>query len=92
MSHDWPNGIEPYGNMRDLFRRKPHFRRDFEEGRLGSKPLMPLLQKLKPYWWFAAHMHCRFEATVVHEPRWQVGGGDSASGTLVFSLQRAVPG
>ena len=28
---------------------------------------MGLLRSLKPEWWFAAHMHTRFEARVVHE-------------------------
>ena len=27
---------------------------------------MGLLNTLKPEWWFSAHLHCRFEATVVH--------------------------
>ncbi len=29
---------------------------------------MGLLRTLKPCWWFAAHMHVRFEATVAHSP------------------------
>lgn len=28
---------------------------------------MGLLRTLKPSWWFAAHLHVRYEATVVHE-------------------------
>lgn len=28
---------------------------------------MGLLKALKPEWWFAAHLHTRFEATVVHD-------------------------
>ena len=28
---------------------------------------MGLLRSLKPQWWFAAHMHTRYEARVVHE-------------------------
>ena len=28
---------------------------------------MGLLRTLKPEWWFAAHLHCRFDATVVHQ-------------------------
>lgn len=30
---------------------------------------MGLLRSLKPQWWFAAHMHTRYEARVVHESR-----------------------
>ena len=30
---------------------------------------MGLLRTLKPEWWFAAHLHTRYEARVVHEGR-----------------------
>ena len=30
---------------------------------------MGLLRGLKPQWWFAAHMHTRYEARFVHESR-----------------------
>lgn len=30
---------------------------------------MGLLRSLKPQWWFAAHIHTRYEARVVHESR-----------------------
>ncbi|TBU29220.1 DBR1-domain-containing protein [Dichomitus squalens] len=69
LSHDWPQGIEHHGNLRDLLRRKPYFRDDINKGALGSPPLMGLLRTLKPQWWFSAHLHCRFEATVLHNSR-----------------------
>ena len=68
LSHDWPQGIEHHGDLRALLRRKPHFREDVRKGVLGSPPLMNLLQTLKPSWWFAAHLHCRFEARFGHGP------------------------
>jgi lariat debranching enzyme len=51
-----------------LLRRKPFFRDDIQSGKLGSPPLMNLLRNLKPAWWFAAHLHVRFEASVQHDP------------------------
>lgn len=66
MSHDWPVGIEQHGDVNDLLRRKPFFREDVESGKLGSPPLMDLLRNLKPQWWFAAHLHVKFVATVNH--------------------------
>ncbi|KAA1475883.1 hypothetical protein DENSPDRAFT_842759 [Dentipellis sp. KUC8613] len=66
LSHDWPQGIEHHGDLRGLLRRKPFFRQDVQSGSLGSPPLMGLLATLQPEWWFAAHLHVRFEATVVH--------------------------
>ncbi|KAI0628937.1 lariat debranching enzyme, C-terminal domain-containing protein [Trametes polyzona] len=35
---------------------------------------MGLLHTLHPQWWFSTHLHCRFEATVVHGPP----GGEEA--------------
>ena len=35
---------------------------------------MGLLRSLKPQWWFAAHMHTRYEARVVHESRSKLQG------------------
>jgi hypothetical protein len=37
-----------------------------ENGRMGSGPCWDLLENLKPKNWYAAHMHCRFDATVEH--------------------------
>jgi len=31
--------------------------------------MMGLLQTLKPAWWFSAHLHVRYEATVTHSPQ-----------------------
>jgi lariat debranching enzyme len=67
LSHDWPQSIEKYGNLSDLLNRKSFLRQDIASGNLGSPPLMGLLRTLKPQWWFAAHMHTRYEARVVHE-------------------------
>ncbi|KAH9923782.1 DBR1-domain-containing protein [Epithele typhae] len=75
LSHDWPQGIEHHGDTRGLLRRKPYFRDDIEKGALGSPPMMGLLRTLRPHWWFSAHLHCRFEAAVVH-----TGGGGPADG------------
>ncbi|KAI0066376.1 DBR1-domain-containing protein [Artomyces pyxidatus] len=67
LSHDWPQGIEQHGDLNALLRRKPFFRQDAITGALGSPPLMDLLRNLKPEYWFAAHMHVRFEATFAHD-------------------------
>ncbi|KAF8163576.1 lariat debranching enzyme, C-terminal domain-containing protein [Crassisporium funariophilum] len=67
LSHDWPQSIAHYGDLAALLNRKSFLRSDIESGSLGSPPLMGLLRTLKPEWWFAAHLHTRYEATVVHE-------------------------
>ena len=68
LSHDWPQSIEHHGDLRGLLRHKSFLRKDIETGQLGSPPMMGLLRTLKPQWWFSAHLHTRYEATVVHEP------------------------
>ncbi|KAF9045383.1 lariat debranching enzyme, C-terminal domain-containing protein [Panaeolus papilionaceus] len=67
LSHDWPQSIEHHGDVAGLLRRKQFFRADIDNGTLGSPPLMGLLRTLQPDWWFAAHLHTRFEACVVHQ-------------------------
>lgn len=79
LSHDWPNSIERYGDVQDLLRRKRFFEPDIRAGKLGSPPLMGLLQNLKPQWWFSAHMHARFEATFNHTPEIPIRAPQAAS-------------
>jgi lariat debranching enzyme len=66
ISHDWPATVEQFGDVRWLLRVKKHFQQDVQSGSLGSPPLMGLLRTLRPQWWFSAHLHVRYEATVPH--------------------------
>ncbi|KAJ2697208.1 lariat debranching enzyme [Coemansia sp. IMI 203386] len=64
VSHDWPQYIERFGDTQELLRKKPFFKNEVERGDLGSPVNALLLERLRPAWWFSAHMHSRFEATV----------------------------
>ncbi|CAK5271171.1 unnamed protein product [Mycena citricolor] len=66
LSHDWPQSITDHGDLQRLLRDKSFFAEDIKTGRLGSPPLRHLLGTLQPRWWFSAHLHTRFEATVHH--------------------------
>lgn len=63
ISHDWPRAIEKHGNVRDLWRMKPDFKQESEDGTLGSLAAAYVCDRLRPSYWFSAHMHCRFAAT-----------------------------
>ncbi|VDL28501.1 unnamed protein product [Hymenolepis diminuta] len=67
LSHDWPRGIYHYGDKEKLLNCKKHFRMEVNNNTLGSPPAEQLLCKLKPRYWFSAHMHCKFPAVVQHE-------------------------
>ncbi|CCG82161.1 Putative uncharacterized protein [Taphrina deformans PYCC 5710] len=66
LSHDWPRGIEQYGDTQKLLKAKPFFREEVARNDLGSPANEELLNNLKPRFWFCAHLHVRFEATVDH--------------------------
>jgi hypothetical protein len=66
LSHDWPRGVARHGNVDALVKTKPHFRQEVEEGRLGSPCNAELMARLRPRFWFAAHLHVKFAAIVAH--------------------------
>ncbi|PIA55116.1 hypothetical protein AQUCO_00800093v1 [Aquilegia coerulea] len=84
ISHDWPVGITDYGNWRELVRFKPYFEQEIQSKTLGSKAAEELLNKLKPPYWFSAHLHCKFAAAVQH--------GEGGPVTKFLALDKCLPG
>jgi lariat debranching enzyme len=67
ISHDWPRAIEKLGDERALFRMKPDFEQESRDGTLGNQAAAYVMDRLRPPYWFAAHMHCRFASTKVYD-------------------------
>ncbi|KAF7159973.1 hypothetical protein CNMCM6106_007388 [Aspergillus hiratsukae] len=66
LSHDWPNRVELCGDSETLFAKKKGFREDSNNGRLGSIAARFVLDRLRPAFWFSAHLHVKYNAVVQH--------------------------
>lgn len=84
MSHDWPQGVTKYGNVNALLKKKPFFKDDIDNDRLGSPPAMELLKQHYPSYWFAAHLHCKFAAQVTKND-------DDSKLTKFLALDKCLP-
>jgi len=66
LSHDWPRGMEWKGDFKQLFRWKPDFEQEAKDGTLGSVAATTVLERLRPAYWFSAHMHTKFAGLWEH--------------------------
>ncbi|KAG0645764.1 Lariat debranching enzyme [Hyphodiscus hymeniophilus] len=67
ISHDWPRAVEKHGNEKALYRLKPDFEQESRDGTLGNLAATYVMDRLRPPYWFAAHMHCKFSATKTYD-------------------------
>eukprot|EP00742_Colponemidia_sp_Colp-10_P005924 GILJ01006335.1.p1 GENE.GILJ01006335.1~~GILJ01006335.1.p1 ORF type:complete len:450 (-),score=58.43 GILJ01006335.1:16-1338(-) len=82
LSHDWPKGIARYGNVQQLLRFKKYLADEINNDSLGNPAGQTLMQKLKPSYWFSAHMHVKFPAVVPH---------DNGQVTRFLALDKCLP-
>ncbi|KAI0140496.1 lariat debranching enzyme, C-terminal domain-containing protein [Xylariaceae sp. FL1272] len=68
LSHDWPRAIENHGDAAALWRMKPDFRQESIDGTLGNPAAEYVMDRLRPAYWFSAHMHCKFAAIKTYNP------------------------
>ncbi|KAI1745261.1 lariat debranching enzyme, C-terminal domain-containing protein [Xylaria scruposa] len=68
LSHDWPRAIEKHGDAAALYNMKPHFRQESIDGKLGNPAAEYVMDRLRPAYWFSAHMHCKFTAIRTYQP------------------------
>uniref|UniRef100_A0A7S0E8Z8 Lariat debranching enzyme C-terminal domain-containing protein n=1 Tax=Hanusia phi TaxID=3032 RepID=A0A7S0E8Z8_9CRYP len=83
LSHDWPRGITRHGDERRLLRTKRFLEEEVRNNALGNPYTAPLLDKLKPSYWFAAHLHTKFAAVYEHK--------DAGKCTKFLSLDKCLP-
>lgn len=62
LSHDWPRAIESHGDKRALFNKKSFLKQESDDGTLGNIAATYVLDRLRPPYWFSAHMHVKFSA------------------------------
>ena len=69
LSHDWPRGVANCGccDRARLIRNKPYFRQEIDRDELGSPAAAQLCNRLKPSYWFSAHLHVKFPAIIRHD-------------------------
>ncbi|TQN69474.1 Lariat debranching enzyme [Colletotrichum shisoi] len=67
ISHDWPRAIERWGDEKALWRMKPDFERESKDGTLGNVAAEYVCDRLRPPYWFSAHLHCKFAALKIYK-------------------------
>ena len=87
LSHDWPLGIEQHGDTQALLRKKPFFRQEVEQNALGNPANREILDTVKPRFWFSAHLHVKFKATVQHGEASPALDNDKSESSMLIPSQ-----
>lgn len=79
LSHDWPRGIEKHGDVQQLYRTRPMWKEESLDGSLGSPAAEYVMDRLRPAFWFSAHMHWKLAAVKTYPPPPQAISLDSTA-------------
>ncbi|KAJ4422871.1 lariat debranching enzyme, partial [Gnomoniopsis sp. IMI 355080] len=99
LSHDWPRGVEKHGDVQQLYRLRPMWKEESLDGSLGSVAAEHVMNRLRPAYWFSAHMHWKYSAVKSYPPPGkvkevkepgQVPQPDGAAGTALAPAVQAV--
>ncbi|KAI3391871.1 hypothetical protein diail_6670 [Diaporthe ilicicola] len=85
LSHDWPRGVEKHGDVQQLYRTRPMWKEESLDGSLGSPAAEYVMDRLRPAFWFSAHMHWKFAAVKTYPAPSQelVSGGEAQTESVV---------
>ena len=64
MTHDWPTNLINEKDYNKVFKIKPHFKEQINEGILGSFPGEFILNSLKPHFFICGHMHFYYNTKI----------------------------
>jgi len=87
ISHDWPRGVDAFGDANELVRRKKHFKQEVDDGVLGNPASRKLLDILRPKYWFSAYLHVKFAGLVNHPTK----EGEDPQVTRFLALDKCLP-
>ncbi|KAG6360735.1 hypothetical protein INS49_011801 [Diaporthe citri] len=82
LSHDWPRGVEKHGDVQQLYRTRPMWKEESLDGSLGSPAAEYVMDRLRPAFWFSAHMHWKFTALKTYPHPSQAVGLDGTAETV----------
>lgn len=92
LSHDWPRGIEQHGDVQSLCRLRPMWKEEILDGSLGSPAAEYVMDRLRPPYWFSAHMHWKFVAVKTYPPPGaEAGPGGAVAETTAQAVEAPAP-
>lgn len=72
LSHDWPRAVEKHGDVQQLYALRPQFKQESLDGTLGNVAAEYVLDRLRPAYWFSAHLHWKYTAIKTFKPAGEV--------------------